>query len=38
MRIVLVTLSRVSRSCEHLAKGFDFYLLQLKPEPYHFVP
>ena len=29
LRIVLVTVPRVCRSCEHLPDGFDFHLLQV---------
>ena len=28
LRIVLVTVARVSRSCEHFPDGFDLHLLQ----------
>ena len=32
LRIVLVTVPRVSRACEHFPDGFDLHLLQLKVE------
>ena len=32
LRIVLVTVPRVSRSCEHFPDGFDLYLLRSSPD------
>jgi hypothetical protein len=32
-RFVLVTVPRISRSCEHFAVGFDLHLLPLNAEP-----
>ena len=31
LRIVLVTMPRVSRSCEHFPDGFDLHLLHIRP-------
>ena len=35
---VLVTVLRVSRSCELFQEGFDLHLLQQEPNPLHFWP
>jgi len=38
LHIVLVTVPRGSRSCEHLPDGFDLHLLHPHPQPYALIP